>query len=187
MPCSGGQHRIEALAKLVDENPDKWSDYQVSFVCMLGAEEFEEMTQFYVVNSTAKSVRTDLALDLLKQRADGDPDLMASLVEKGEDWKVDGQTITEELAKGRLWKDRIRFPGDPIGESTIGSAGIFSSLKQALATPYFGAISTQNRVKILEAYWEGVEQVIPEAFKEPTEFGIQKSTGVQIMHQLLIR
>jgi DGQHR domain-containing protein len=181
-----GQHRIEALAKLVDENPEKWSDYQVSFVCMLGADEFEEMTQFYVVNSTAKSVRTDLALDLLKQRAEGDPNLMASLVEKGEDWKVEGQTITEELAKGRLWKDRIRFPGDPMGETTIGSAGIVGSLKKALTTPYFGAISTQNRVKILEAYWEGVESVIPEAFKEPTNYGIQKSTGVQIMHQLLI-
>lgn len=181
-----GQHRIEALAKLVEENPEKWSGYQVSFVCMLGADEFEEMTQFYVVNSTAKSVRTDLALDLLKQRAEGDPNLMASLVEKGEDWKVEGQTITEELAKSRLWKDRIRFPGDPTGETTIGSAGIVSSLKQVLATPYFGAISTQNRVKILEAYWEGAEQVIPEAFKEPTEFGIQKATGVQIMHQMLI-
>jgi DGQHR domain-containing protein len=181
-----GQHRIEALAKLVEENPEKWSDYQVPFVCMLGADEFEEMTQFYVVNSTAKSVRTDLALDLLKQRAEGDPNLMASLVEKGEDWKVEGQTITEELAKTRLWAHRIRFPGDPAGETTIGSAGIVSSLKQILGTPYFGAISTQNRVKILEAYWEGLESIMPEAFKEPTEYGVQKSTGVQIMHTLLI-
>jgi hypothetical protein len=34
---------------------------------MIGAGELEEMRQFYVVNSTAKSVRTDLVLDLLKQ------------------------------------------------------------------------------------------------------------------------
>ena len=40
---------------------------------MIGADETEEMTQFYVINSTAKSVRTDLALDLLKQRAENDP------------------------------------------------------------------------------------------------------------------
>jgi hypothetical protein len=56
-----GQHRIEALSKLVDENEDKWSGYQIPFVCTVGADEIEEMTQFYVVNSTAKSVRTDLA------------------------------------------------------------------------------------------------------------------------------
>jgi DGQHR domain-containing protein len=181
-----GQHRIAALAKLVEQDPDKWQGYQVPFVCMIGADEMEEMQQFYVVNSTAKSVRTDLALDLLKQQAESDPDLMASLVEKGESWKVEAQTITEQLAPTRLWRHRIRFPGDPAGETTIGSAGMVGSLKQILATPYFGAISTQNRVKILEAYWEGVERVIPEAFKEPTRFAIQKSTGVQIMHALLV-
>lgn len=181
-----GQHRIEALAKLVDEDPERWSNYQVPFVCMLGADELEEMTQFYVVNSTAKSVRTDLALDLLKQRAENDPDLMASLVEKGEDWKVEGQTITEELAKTRLWKNRIRFPGDAVGETTIGSAGIVASLKQILDTPYFGAISTANRLKIIEGFWEGIAKVIPDAFREPTEHALQKSTGVQIMHALLI-
>jgi DGQHR domain-containing protein len=181
-----GQHRIAALAKLVEEDPDKWQGYQVPFVCMIGATEMQEMRQFYVVNSTAKSVRTDLALDLLKQQAESDPDLMASLVEKGESWKVEAQTIAEQLARTRLWRHRIRFPGDPAAETTIGSAGMAGSLKQILATPYFGAISTQNRVKILEAYWEGVERVIPEAFKEPTAFAIQKSIGVQIMHALLV-
>lgn len=181
-----GQHRIEALAKLVEENPEKWGSYQVPFVCMLGADYTEEMTQFYIVNSTAKSVRTDLALDLLKQRAENDPELMAALVEKGEDWKVEAQTITEELSKTRLWKNRIRFPGEPAGETTIGSAGIAGSIKQPLATPYFGQISTHNRVRILEAYWDGIEQVLPDVFREPTEYTLQKSTGVQIMHSLLI-
>lgn len=181
-----GQHRIEALAKLVDENPEKWSSYQIPFVCMIGADETEEMTQFYVVNSTAKSVRTDLALDLLKQQAESNPDLMANLVQKGEDWKVEAQTITEGLGTFRLWRNRIRFPSDPKGESTIGSAGVVSSLKQLLDTPYFGQISTENRLRILDAYWEGINLAIPEVFVEPTEFAIQKSTGVQIMHQLLI-
>ena len=181
-----GQHRLAALAKLVEEDPAKWMSYEVSFVCMIGASEHEEMKQFYVVNSTAKSVRTDLALDLLKQQAEADPQLMASLIEKGEDWKVEGQTITEALARTRLWKGRIRFPGDPIAETTIGSAGMVSSLKQLLATPYFGQISTDNKVKILEAYWEGIELVIGEAFREPTEYAIQKSGGVMIMHALLV-
>jgi DGQHR domain-containing protein len=181
-----GQHRIEALAKLVIENPEKWSDYQVPFVCMLGADELEEMTQFYVVNSTAKSVRTDLALDLLKQRAEADPDLMASLVQKGEDWKVEGQTITEALGDTRLWHSRIRFPGEPKAETTIGSAGMVNSLKQILDTPYFEAIPTSNKLQILDAYWEGIAGVLPEAFRDPSEYVIQKSTGVMIMHALLV-
>ncbi len=188
-----GQHRIEALAKLVAEGPEAWSSYEITFVCMLGADEHEEMKQFYVVNSTAKSVRTDLALDLLKQQAENDPTFMETLILKGEDWKVDAQTITDAIEKTRLWKGRIRFPSEPKGETTIGSAGMASSLKQALATPFFGAISTENRVKILEAFWEGIASVIPEAFglkpggsADHVEYAIQKSTGVMIMHQLLI-
>ena len=55
-----------------------------------------------------------------------------------------------------------------------------------LDTPYFGAINTQNRLRILDAYWEGVARVLPEAFVDPTDFALQKSTGVQIMHALLI-
>lgn len=181
-----GQHRLAALAKLVEEDPAKWSDYQVAFVCMIGASELEEMRQFYVVNSTAKSVRTDLALDLLKQQAEADPTLMASLIEKGEDWKVEAQTITEQLARTRLWAGRVRFPGDPKADTTIGSAGMVSSLKQLLSTPYFGQISTENKVKILSAYWEGISLVIPDTFRDPGDYAIQKSSGVMIMHGLLV-
>lgn len=188
-----GQHRIEALAALVEEDPDTWGSYELAFVCMLGADEHEEMKQFYVVNSTAKSVRTDLALDLLKQQAENDPAFMDNLVRKGEDWKVDAQTITDGLEKTRLWKGRIRFPSESKGETTIGSAGMASSLKQVLSTPFFGNISDEDRVRILEAYWEGIASVIPEAFglkaggvTDPSGYAIQKSTGVMILHQLLI-
>lgn len=188
-----GQHRIEALARLVEEDPEKWGSYEITFVCMLGADEHEEMKQFYVVNSTAKSVRTDLALDLLKQQAEHDPAFMENLIFKGEDWKVDAQTITDAIEKTRLWKGKIRFPSEPRGETTIGSAGMASSLKQVLSTPFFGNISNENRAKILEAYWEGIASVIPEPFglkagvaPDASGYAIQKSTGVMIMHQLLI-
>ena len=52
----------------------RWGEILIPFVCMIGAGERQEMEQFYVVNSNAKSVRTDLAMDLLKQRAESDPD-----------------------------------------------------------------------------------------------------------------
>jgi uncharacterized protein (DUF1015 family) len=79
-----GQHRIEALMRLYlkrDVPDEKWGDFRLSITFMLGATELEEMEQFYVVNSTAKSVRTDLAYDLLKQRAESNPDLIRSLDE----------------------------------------------------------------------------------------------------------
>lgn len=182
-----GQHRIGALSRLVEQDPDRWEGFQVPFVCMLGADERDEMEQFYVVNSTAKSVRTDLALDLLKQRAESDPEVLSSLIERGESWKVKGQTLVEELERlSPVWKGRIRFPGEPRGATTIRSSGMVSSLKPLLATPYFGSITTENQVKVLDAYWQGIRKVIPEVFDDPQEHVIQKMTGALVVHGLLI-
>ena len=181
-----GQHRIEALKRLVEADPENWVDFQIPFVCMLGANESEEMEQFYVVNSTAKSVRTDLAFDLLKQRAETDPEVMRSLVERGASWKVEAQTITEAIGKTARWKGRIRFPGTPKAETTMGSAAMVNSLKGLLNTPYFGSIAIGNKVKILDAYWQGIREVLPDPFERPTDHSLQKSTGVQAMHALLM-
>ena len=182
-----GQHRVESLKRLVKEDPTRWSPFEVPFVCVLGADEHQEMEQFYVVNSTAKSVRTDLAYDLLKQQAENDPALAESLEERGERWKVTGQTIVERLAEeSRLWRSRIRFPGEPIDGTTINNSGMVNSLKQLLSSPYFSNVTTDNQVKILDAYWQGVEAVLPECFGQPRDYVIQKSTGVTTLHMLLL-
>jgi hypothetical protein len=181
-----GQHRIEALNRLVAENPDEWSSFEVAFTCMLGASELEEMEEFYVVNSTAKSVRTDLALDLLQQRAEGDPRIVESLLEPGQSWKVEAQAIAEELSKTSIWQGRIRFPGEPKAVTTIGSSGVVSSLQTLLSNHFFGSIQQKQRVQILDAYWKGIMKVLPEIAQDPTSFAIQKSTGVQVMHQILV-
>lgn len=184
-----GQHRVEALKKLVEEEngEGKWSEFEIAFVCLLGAEEREEMRQFYVVNSTAKSVRTDLALDLLKHIAESDPNIMEGLIERSEDWKVRGETLVEELSRqSAVWRGRIRFPGEGSSDTTIGNSAMVSSLKQLLATPFFGGVTTENQVKILDAYWEGIRKVLPEAFDNPSDFVLQKSIGVQAMHTLIL-
>ena len=182
-----GQHRIESLRGLIDENPAEWSDFLIPFVCVLGASEHEEMEQFYVVNSTAKSVRTDLAYDLLKQRAENDPEVMPALQERGEKWKVDGQKIVERLeAESTLWMARIRLPGEPKASTTINSSGMVNSLKQVLSSPYFDALTTDTQVKILEAYWLGIGEVLPDCFDKPTKYTIQKSMGVITLHTFLL-
>src|SRR5262249_51419753 len=125
-----GQHRVLALKKLIDEDADRWCQFLVPFVCLLGAPEEEEMEQFYIVNSTAKSVKTDLALALLTRRADKDPEIYQALQERGRQWQVDGQTIVERLAtESEIWKHRVRLPSMAKGETTIPSASMVTSLK----------------------------------------------------------
>lgn len=186
-----GQHRVLALQKLIaearnEEELNTWSSFQMPFVCMLGASEEEEMEQFYIVNSTAKSVRTDLALSLLKKRVELDPDVLVGLQERRREWLVDGQTIVERLAvSSPIWKHQIRLPAMDKGGTTISSASMVASLKPLLNSPYFGALRVDQQVRVLEAFWQGVRDVLRPAFDDSTEFAVQKGVGVIVLHTVL--
>ncbi len=180
-----GQHRILALEKLIDEHDrERWSKYQIPFTCMLGATEEEEMDQFYIVNSKAKSVRTDLAYELLSQRAK-DPEVMESLVERGRDWQVAASNIVKELSENSpVWRNRVRFAAMEKADTVMPMASMVSSLKPVLSSAYFKALSSGQQVGILDAYWRGIRNVLPEAFDEPSEFSVQKGIGVIVLHTL---
>lgn len=180
-----GQHRTAGLEKVCQENPDRWRNYVVPFVCTLGSPEHEELEQFYVVNSTAKSVATDLAYDLLSSRAANNRDLYDTLVAKRENWKVDGQTLAEALRETRLWKGRIRMSDEPPAGTTIKSAAMVSSLRPVLNHDYFSILSHEKRVAILTAFWEGIAQVLPGAFENSGDYAVQKSNGTLVLHEFL--
>ncbi len=180
-----GQHRLLALEKLIAEDAERWSHFLVPFVSFLEADDREEMKQFYVVNSTAKSVKTDLALALLRSLSEGDPDVYAALQERGKQWQVDGQTLVERLAgESRIWRNRVRLPGMPKGETTIPSASIVTSLKPLMSSPYFGRLKPDQQMRVLDAYWHGIREVLRPAFDEPEAFTIQKGIGVIVMHAI---
>ena len=86
-----GQHRVKALAKAMNEDQADILNVKIPFVCMIGADESQEMEQFHVVNSNAKSVPTDLALDLLRARAEHDPAFAERLKDSGRKWELDAQ------------------------------------------------------------------------------------------------
>lgn len=181
-----GQHRILALAKLMEEDRDRWAHFSIPFVCLLGADEEEEMNQFYIVNSTAKSVKTDLALTLLRTRADADADVYLQLQERGRQWQVDGQRLVETLAaESPIWNHRIRLASMEKGETTIPSASMVTSLKPLLSSPYFGGLKLEQQVRVLNAYWHGIRELLRPAFDDPTGYTIQKGVGVIVMHAIL--
>lgn len=181
-----GQHRVLALEKLAREDGRRWLNFRLPFVCMIGASEEEEMEQFYIVNSTAKSVRTDLALAILRKRADVDKDVLLSLQERGRDWQVKGQAIVEALtATSSIWKHRIRLPAMEKGDTTISSASMVTSLKPLFGTPFFSALKQDDQIRVLDAYWTGIREVMRPAFDNPTAFTVQKGVGVIVLHAVL--
>lgn len=182
-----GQHRVLAVVRLCEEDFARWGDFQLQFVLMLGASEQEEVNQFYVVNSTAKSVRTDLAIDLLKQRADADGRVLDEVIESGQQWKIDGQALVESLYENSaIWKGRIRLANQAKGETVIPAASFVSSLKPLLKSPYFIALSAEQRFRLVEAYWLGIREACRDPFdQDPDDYALQKGVGVNAMHDLL--
>ncbi|WP_428632071.1 DGQHR domain-containing protein [Sphingopyxis sp.] len=181
-----GQHRLLALGKAVDDGHRNLLNHEIPFTCMVGADEDEEMEQFYQVNSNAKAVRTDLAYALLKKRAETEDGLIEALEERGRAWQVSGQGIVERLAvESSVWKNRIRLPGMDKGETVITSASMVASLKPVLGSPYFSRLKSDQQLRVLEAFWEGIRNALRDAFDHPTDYSIQKGVGVIVMHTLM--
>lgn len=181
-----GQHRALGLEKAIADGWTEGRDLLIPFTCMLGADENEEMAQFYIVNSTAKAVRTDLAYALIKRRAETEEGVLEALQEKGKEWQVTGQTIVEKLATDSpVWRGKIRLPAMEKGGTIIPSASMVSSLKPVLGSPFFGRMSTDQQIDLLNAYWAGIRDVLREAFDNPADYSMQKGVGVITMHTLL--
>lgn len=183
-----GQHRIKALQKLIEEEDrDLWSKYQIPFVCMLGADEREELEQFYIINTKAKPVRTDLAYELLSKRSKTDETVIDALAERGQDWIIKAQNIVQQLSdKSPPWRGRIRFAAMEKGATILPAASLVTSLKPLLSSSYFGMLAIGQQVQILDAFWRGLRKIMPEPFDEPASYALQKGVGVIVLHTALV-
>ncbi|MCY3908388.1 MAG: hypothetical protein OXF63_14195 [Anaerolineaceae bacterium] len=107
------------------------------------------------------------------------------LVSSGEIWKVNAQELTDMVARRGVWIDRIRFPNEAKGNTLITSNSFASSLKPPLRQTNFNVLPTGQRANIVDAYWRGIEKVLPECFRTPKRYNIQKTVGVYVFHDLL--
>ena len=182
-----GQHRLEALRKLiVEEQESTWSDYIIPVVVFFGSDEYMEMGQFHVVNANAKSVGTDLSQDLLTTRARTEPSFRKYLDETGELWKVTTQELTETVSSRGVWAGRIRFPNQPKGKTLITSNSFASSLKHVINQAIFrDGNPLEKQAEIISAYWSGIAMALPECFTSSDDYNIQKTVGVNVLQDLL--
>lgn len=180
-----GQHRCAGLKAALEEDPDRFGDYTIPFVTGLGWSDEQEMEQFFVVNSTAKSVPTTIAFDILAALGHSVPGMMQDLEEQGRGWQVHGQELAKELSEAsNVWRGRIRFSNQPKGITTVQSAGFVNSLKPILQSSFFGRLARGAQAKVLNSYWEAQRTILPGVFEDPQDYVLQKSLGVQVMHAI---
>ena len=184
-----GQHRVLALSKLLEkahkDDTHRWQQFEIPFVCMVGADEFQEMEQFYIVNANAKSVPTDLSFALLKKRVAKDRELKDQLEKQKKLWQLEAQEIIKQLAQSALWQGRIRFPNMPKEQTLITYTAFIRSLNRPLDQENFGGRTLSDQLTILEVYWKAIEKILPEAFEKGGTYLIQAHVGVVTMNSLL--
>jgi len=191
-----GQHRLEGMRYAIFEKGAKdLENFSIPFVIMETKDKLTEMTQFRIVNGTAKQVRTDLVNMILTATYS---DSKRSEIPEKEQWKIVVSNVVDKLAKtsSSPWFESIGLPGEAKEETKqkIAKATSFiTSLKPVYvwlkATTMHGSRSLDDEIKLMydvvAAYWDALREVVPDAFVDPNEFVIQKTPGLFSLHKLL--
>lgn len=183
-----GQHRKLGFDYAINYGGLKqFEDFELPVVIAEGLDVSEEMLQFYVINTEAKKVRTDLAHRLLLQQAK-DPDVKLRMVEEGKDWLLAATSISHELnmRKDSPWFGRIQTPNNASSGLEIAKEVSFStSLKPLVDGDTFPANQSEDViVELLVRYWNGWRSLLPDAFNDASEYVIQKTPGLFALHQI---
>lgn len=110
-----GQHRVEALRLLRQENPARYEqikDYQLSVIVLEKAEEEVEIDTFITINKTSKKVDTSLAY-VLKNRINYNRASKDISISKREYLSVELAAALNASSpkKSELWENKILFEG----------------------------------------------------------------------------
>jgi len=172
-----GQHRVASFAEVYN-NPDiygidqkKFGEIKLFISLLWNASLQEEINQFYVVNSNAKSIPVGNRQELEAYLDTGD-DLISELVD-----------LTWELDKKEEWKGKIKFPNSNSG--LIPNSGIVSSLKTVFNDSNLKKLSFKEKLDLISAVWIGVKEVLPGCFQNPEKYTLQKGIGVNTIHGLI--
>jgi len=183
-----GQHRIGGLQRSIEEGVERLKDYPVPAVIVEFDDEEQEANQFRVINETMKKINTQLARRLLALRVgERGGEGRKAVRDTGRIWEAKSVDVIRALtqAEGSPWHGRIQPPNqkkDP--EHVVRELSFSTSLKPILTTYPFETWEGAKLGNLLGRYWQAWQALVPEAFKEPTEYVIMKTPGVFSLHTL---
>ena len=182
-----GQHRIEALKRAIQRNPD-FEKYPVIVSLMQLNSKFDELLLFYIVNQRQRSVPTDLAYRHLQRM----------FWEKGSEWLFEQEgrrgvrlglatEIVDRLNENERspWRGRITLVSEErrVGQ-IIRDKPIIRSIADVMRERVFQGMPISDLAELLIDFWNAVSSVYPEAFKSPQSYTLLASPGVFALHML---
>ncbi|MFC2168812.1 DGQHR domain-containing protein [Acidobacteriota bacterium] len=183
-----GQHRIYGIKYAMDElGLKEIATYPLPVIIIDQVSKEDEVRHFFLVNSTQKKVRTDLAERLLSLLARKDPRVLKDLKEKERAWKIRAIKVVDVLSResDSPWFGRIKRPNQQSSPDAVASEGSFTtSLKPVLSNEFVANESDEVVIGWLKAYWDVMKDLMPEVFEEPRKYVIQKTPGMYTLHMI---
>jgi DGQHR domain-containing protein len=201
-----GQHRAYGLDWAVKEYPGEIDDYEVPVVLFIGAGKdpiYDEAQQFYLINTNAKRVKTDLAQRYTLRNRETD---LGEIVENlqipgGSSRSLDPYAvkIVDMLnAEGPL-KGRIALPNTENPRASISQNSFIDSIRPIVAKASEAHWTVGKTRDIIKAFWAAVKAKCPEAFnhwsgdacvaEDPHHFSavLVKTAGMYALNEILSR
>ena len=184
------QHRWRGLQYAIENlKCEKLLNFQIPVIIMANVSSYEEIRQFYLINSKQKRVNTDLGLALLQTMASeaNEKELM-NFVGPGNKYRIRATRLTFAIAaeKSGSWVGKIIDPNmATIGNQVVSIKSFVDSLRPLLSrtSPIYRK-GDNEIVEIVLNYWAGIERLMSNAFASPRNYSIQRAIGVFVMHRV---
>ncbi len=187
-----GQHRLEGFRYVYLHHGAKEAlSTMLPVVIIENMEKVEEITQFYVINTTARRIRTDLAHRLLLQLSMQDKSVENEIKEGGKTWRLRATRITDMLneVEGSPWYHRIKPPNAPNTADTklmVATEASFSASLRPILTSELAdrLVDDKELVGVISNFWAALSELMPTAFKDPKKHVVQKTPGLYTLHMV---
>lgn len=184
-----GQHRIWGFKHILETTGNaSYRDLKVPVTIIEGLDKVLEVSQFYTINTAAKKVPVDLADRLLNAVARKDMRFAQRLNATNRNWRIDALHVIDLVTADRssVWHNRVRFSNSPSSSNYIASQGMLvNSIKELVKHLQIHKCQDEQIATFLNNAWFALKTILPEAFKEPKKFVIQRTSGVWPIHLVL--
>lgn len=182
-----GQHRVAGLRYAIEGLEDENArNFTLPAVIMANMPKQDEVLQFYIVNSTSKRIKTDLAERLLTEMSEHSETVRKNqVIGKGKAYLLRAVKIVDilnEHADGP-WEGRIQQVNKrKVGDVMIAESSFNESLKPILGIPWLSKMPDSEIATIISRYWEAIFDYMPNARATPRGYSIQKTIGTYTWH-----
>jgi len=178
-----GQHRLLAIEKAIEERPILKA--MVLPLTILNMPREREQRLFFVINDKQKGVKTDLVQNLISRAMEKSPEQAKRMfdLEGRRAYVGIAIPVLQILAKKRNspWKDRIRFANATKKSKFQATQAMVA---EAIAKIIQGRISFDDEdydkslASLLIDYWNAIGEIYPDAFKNPENYTIHRTSGI---------